>query len=388
MRVMLYGTSPLVGSGYASAIRYVSLGLQERGHDPAIFAWNSHAGQVLNWCGVPIYPRSNAINGCDGIAPYCRHFKADVFVSVCDPWVMAPSQWKAGHDLPVAEWFPCQSEPASMHLVETVKQADLALCYSQWGTRAMLEGGAANTQYVPLGVATDVYKPMDRAEARSKIVNDGGLSDRFLAVMVAANSSTVPTSRKAFDQVLQGWKLFLDRHDPDALLYLHTWPGPEQGGFHLERMVEAMGLIGSVRFPDACEYLLGQPDATMARIYAAADVAVQTTSGEGFGLPILEAQACGIPVLTTAYSSMPELTAHGLQIPGCARMWAPAPMEGWVVLPDPDRICDGLATVRDGRLTTSAEDGLRLAASLSWDRVIDDYLLPALGSVVSLDLAA
>jgi glycosyltransferase involved in cell wall biosynthesis len=388
MRPLIYSTSPLVGSGYASATRYVAKGLRDRGHSPAVFAWNSHAGQVIDWDGIPIYPRSNAMNGADGLSLFARHFGADLILAICDPWVIHPAGWRAGHDLPVVHWYPCQSEPASSVLVDTVKAADLALCYSQWGTRAMREAGSVHTQYCPLGVATDIYKPADKSLARSKIQDDKGVAGRFLAVMLAANSSTVPTSRKAFDQVLQGWRLFLDEHDPDALLYLHTWPGPEQGGFNLERMVEAIGLLDNIRFPDATEFLLTQPDTTLARIFAAADVAVQCTTGEGFGLPILEAQACGVPVLTTDYSSMPELTAHGLVIPGCARMWAPAPMEGWVVLPDPRKICDGLAMVKHGQLTTTPEDGRRLAESLSWDRVLDDHLLPALGSVVSLELAA
>jgi glycosyltransferase involved in cell wall biosynthesis len=180
--------------------------------------------------------------------------------------------------------------------------------------------------------------------------------------------------------VLQGFQLFRDRHDPDALLYLHTWPNSHQGGFDLRPLVEALELTDSIYFPDAAYYLLGLDDAFLARLYNAADVAIQTTSGEGFGLPILEAQACGTPVLTTACSSMPELTAHGLSVAHTARQWAPSPMDGWVHIPDPERICEGLRAVRDGKLLTTPEDGLELARSLTWGNVLDSYLLPALGA--------
>lgn len=387
MRIMLYGTSPLVGSGYASAVRYVSKGLQARGHDVGIFAWNSHAGQILGWDGIPIYPRANTLNGSDGLGPFATHFGADVVIGVCDPWVMNQNQWRAGHNAKVVHWYPCQSEPASKILVNVVNSADARWCYSRWGNEVMRRDGSPESRYVPLGVATEVYRPLDRAECRARIISDGGVNDRFLAVMVAANSSTIPTSRKAFDQVMQGWKLFLD-HEPDALLYLHTWPGPEQGGFNLHAMAEAFGVAPSVRFPDSAEYLLGFADSTLAKIYNAADVAVQTTTGEGFGLPIVEAQACGTPVLTTDCSSMPELTAHGIVVPGCAKMYAPAPMEGLVTLPDPAAICKALCAVRFGGLETTPEDGLRLAASLSWDRVLDEYLLPALAEVVPVETLA
>jgi glycosyltransferase involved in cell wall biosynthesis len=379
MKVMIYGTSPLVGSGYASAVRYVSRGLVARGHTVANFAWNSHAGQPFTWLdGIKIYPRSNLITGSDGLAPFCEHFKADIILAICDPWVMSAAQWRHGHKLPVVMWYPCQSEPASRVLVELTNTADQAWCYSQWGTHAMREAGATGARYVPLGVDTSIFKPMDKQACRATVAKLGiDISDRTLAVMVAANSSTIPTSRKAFDQVLQAFALYV-KDDPDALLYMHTWPSGHQGGTDLAPLISALGLEENVFFPDAAWYMMGLPDAWLAELYNAADMAIQTTAAEGFGLPILEAQACGCPVLTTHYSSMPELTRYGLTVWHAARLWAPSPMDGWVHLPDPDAICDGIRTIREGRLNSSPQDGLDLARELSWDRVLDWYVCPAL----------
>lgn len=48
------------------------------------------------------------------------------------------------------------------------------------------------------------------------------------------------------------------------------------------------------------------PDAELARLYRAARVVLYTSLYEGFGLPVLEAMACGTPVLTSNVSALPE----------------------------------------------------------------------------------
>jgi alpha-1,3-rhamnosyl/mannosyltransferase len=68
-------------------------------------------------------------------------------------------------------------------------------------------------------------------------------------------------------------------------------------------------------------------DADLARVYSRAIALVFPSEYEGFGLPILEAMACGCPVITTRNASIPEVAAdaalfmdHPLDVSGLARM--------------------------------------------------------------------
>ncbi len=65
--------------------------------------------------------------------------------------------------------------------------------------------------------------------------------------------------------------------------------------------IQAQGLATSIQY-------LGKPDkATLVRIYNAADLLLAPSLHEGFGLTILEAMACGTPVITSNVSAMPEV---------------------------------------------------------------------------------
>ena len=68
--------------------------------------------------------------------------------------------------------------------------------------------------------------------------------------------------------------------------------------------VERLGLRGRVLFPGFVA------DADLPALYSAARVFAYPSLYEGFGIPLLEAMACGAPVVTSTASSMPEVTGE------------------------------------------------------------------------------
>lgn len=97
------------------------------------------------------------------------------------------------------------------------------------------------------------------------------------------------------------------------------------------------------------------PDAAMPLIYSGAAAFVFPSLYEGFGLPPLEAMACGAPVISSQTSSLPEVVGDA------------------GVLIDPlnvDEIAESLRRVLEDREFSEglAQQGIRRAAGFSWKR--------------------
>ena len=109
-------------------------------------------------------------------------------------------------------------------------------------------------------------------------------------------------------------------------------------------------------------HLLGKVDeADMPHIYALADFTVYVSLFEGFGLPVLEAMACGSPVLVSDQTSIPEVAGDaGLIVNAFS----------------PDEIAQGLiALAGDEALRKKCRTaGLFQAQEFNWNKVIETTL--------------
>lgn len=125
----------------------------------------------------------------------------------------------------------------------------------------------------------------------------------------------------------------------------------DQGGYwpHVRAQVAASGLGDRV-------HLVGRvPEADLRALYGGARCLVHTSAYEGFGLPLLEAMACGCPVVAVAASAIPEVcgSAAVLVEEANARSLAVAV----------------LTTIQDGEeRRRRIADGLAHAAQFTWER--------------------
>ncbi|MBI3457610.1 MAG: glycosyltransferase family 4 protein [Candidatus Rokubacteria bacterium] len=129
---------------------------------------------------------------------------------------------------------------------------------------------------------------------------------------------------------------------------------PGWGTAGLEAEAERRGLGGAVR-------LLGAvPEADLPALYAGALVFVFPSLWEGFGLPVLEAMAAGVPVVASHRGAIPEVTA------GAALLVEPAAAP----------LAEALGTVlADGALRERLRDaGLARAKGFSWERSATETL--------------
>jgi glycosyltransferase involved in cell wall biosynthesis len=119
--------------------------------------------------------------------------------------------------------------------------------------------------------------------------------------------------------------------------------------------------VGELRLTECVRFLHDVTDADLPALYNAASLLTTPSFYEGFGLPALEAMACGTPVVVSDRPSLPEIVGEA----------------GLLVDPDdPDSIAQALARVlTDGALRTQMrEKGLTQAARFSWERAAQETL--------------
>lgn len=325
-----------------------------------------------------VYPAGNDPYGNDVVGRHVKHFGANCLVSLIDVWVMqntaqsiAPALW-----LP---WLPIDHEPVPQRVLDSLQGAHLPLTYAKWGHKMLADAGVPN-HYIPHGVETSIYKVLlDREAVRQFKRQLTRLDDCHLAIMIAANKGT--PDRKAFTTQLPAWAEFA-KDKPHARLYMHTEPTPMYGGVDLGVLIANLGIQDKVIFPDRYENFLGYPPQYLSLVYNAADVLMGAAMSEGFGIPLVEAQACGTPVITTDFSAMPELVRWGVAVPPLTRVWTP--MNAWQVLPDPRHIRTALEAFHqlwldnghDLPLDKRIETQNAIHAEYDWDAIVRDQWAP------------
>lgn len=309
MRILWYSNSPWTRTGYGAQTALFVPRLQKLGHELAIHAWYGLMGGPLHWGDIPVYPlASRDTYGRDVIAAHSANFRADLTITLLDAWVFEPALHV--HGMRWAPWFPIDMQPIPPIVLRKVADAFQPIVYSRYAEREATRAGL-DVLYVPHGVDTKIFAQMHEAPAR-------GLhhlpADRWIVGMVAANKGNSP-SRKAFEPSLRAFRDFHRKH-PDTLLYLHTQMDDKDAGINLAELLGVLGLaIGrDVMVTNQYDYTMGLPPEYMAALYNSFDVLLACSMGEGFGVPILEAQACGTPVITGDWTSMPEITWRGAMV--------------------------------------------------------------------------
>jgi glycosyltransferase involved in cell wall biosynthesis len=137
------------------------------------------------------------------------------------------------------------------------------------------------------------FRPGDRAQARER------LSLPADAQVIACIRRLTP--RMGIEDLLDAWTALPDHPSCDRVLLIGG-DGPARPD--LERRARTLAISDTVRF-------LGRlTEEELTSVYRAADVVVvPTVALEGFGLVVIEALACGTPVVTTDSGGLPEAMA-------------------------------------------------------------------------------
>lgn len=306
MRILWISNAPWTKTGYGVQTHLFANRLAGAGHPIAVLCYYGLEGGGFNFENMLCFPKAKDPYGMDIVGAHANNFKADAVFTLMDSWVVTPKyfygrKWIA--------WYPVDHEPMPQKVRESISQAHYRIAMSKSGVAESNKAGL-DCYYVPHGVDTNIYKPIDKTEARKTM---GFPQDAYIVGTVAMNKGQ--PSRKNFPSMLKAFAKFKQKHT-DAVYYLHTQEGIGQDGFGGVNIPEMCQLLGlkygtDVLLPDPYNMLLGFSDEMMANIYSSMDVHLLASTGEGFGIPIIEAQACGVPVIVGGWTAMPELVHSG-----------------------------------------------------------------------------
>lgn len=333
MKILWHSNAPWAPTGYGSQTGLFAPLLRDAGHDVAISALWGLAGRSIDYQGMKVYPGDMDLG--NEWLPFCAldHGDGDPnsvqVITLMDVW---PLHSKFFRELNLASWCPVDHFPLPPQVFGYFDRTDATpIAMSQFGVEQIRAAGL-DPLYVPHGVDTQQLRPLDPAAFRAEQLID---PDAFVVGMVAANRGAAP-ARKAFPAAFQAFGRFHEKH-PDSILYLHTEIA-SSNGLDLVAWLELSGIPKeAVRVTPQSDLFMGVEYDRMALVYSNFDVLLQPSYGEGFGVPIVEAQACGTPVIVNNFSAMPELCGAGWKVEGipvvheAQRSWWQAPHVGSII---------------------------------------------------------
>ena len=296
-------------------------------------------------------------------------FKPDIVLSYRDPWMdMFISKSPL---LPYFHWVwmpTVDSDPQKQSWIEGFAKTDAVLCYSEFGVKTLEKDAGHLLNVVGCaspGIDPKIYKPYDKKEIREELGLDPNVN---IIGTVMRNQK-----RKLFPELIKSFAKFLKVAPPEikdnTYLLLHT-SYPEKMGWNLGYHISEEEVGGKVLatyicktcgrwkidfFRDSLNYCehcktiscvmpsvgMGLEVPDLVKVYNAMDLYVQYAICEGFGMPQVEATACGVPIASTNYSAMEDVLQWTKGYPvNIQKMYREVETNAERVFPDNDHLVE------------------------------------------------
>tara|TARA_B100000519_G_scaffold180438_1_gene171956 strand:+ start:281 stop:1957 length:1677 start_codon:yes stop_codon:yes gene_type:complete len=349
-RILFCGEATFLNTGYATYNREIltylhSTGKYELAELSAYGELNDARGDSIPWRFYGAMPNTHSEpkSSQDEINEYsskatnqfgewafervCLDFLPDIVCDIRDFWMLDFAERSPYR--PYFKWCimpTVDARPQARQWISTYQSADACLTYSDWagGILEDQSGGKINYLGSAPPSAHPAYQPKDKKELREKYDLD---PDAKIIGTVMRNQR-----RKLYPDLFEAFKMFLDKsEDKNFYLYCHT-SYPDLG-WDIPELLHQHGIASKVLFTYICPETrmpfvsifrgavtespyTNKFNAELSSVKSGAsyeqlsdiinlfDLYVQYANSEGFGLPQVEAAACGVPVMSTDYSAM------------------------------------------------------------------------------------
>lgn len=388
MKFLLHSNGPRSGTGYGVQVALLADRLANDGHEVAISCTHGHDTGISHWLSpsghkIRLYPRRTSPTGGDIIHGHANHWfegdqRAGWIIPLIDMWAFRNPALK---DYNVAAWTPVDHLEAPPGVLEFFSETRaLPLAMSRHG-QAALDRHGLDVAYIPLAVDTKVFRPTPELTVADRLFDAREYyklpRNAFVVGVVAMNKGNV-FDRKGFSEAFYAFAEFRSRH-PEAVLFLHT----DRFGFDgisLNLLAEDAGIPASALvFTDQYAYTIGLSSGLMAAAYTAMDVLLSPSHGEGFCVPLIEAQACGVPVIASDATAQAELVGAGWLVAG-QRTWDES-QRSPAFTPLVSSIVDALEAAFAADLVELQEPAREFAMRFDADAVYETYWRPFIAAL-------
>ena len=314
LNIGILSDSPMLTTGYSDQAKILANTLVERGHEVFYFGHT--------YLGQPLVPPVTLEDGRqlkfniigqgreqyfkDLISVYIKQYKIDVFIILLDTFMLYP--WLLQIDFSPAKtmfWFPSDGGGGlPLNCEQILKKIDVPVAMAKYGQeQCKILYNMNNVLYIPHCIDIKNYHKISDEE-KTELRKKWNLENKFVIGVVARNQG-----RKMLDRTIKIMANYA-KLNPDAVLLLHCDADDQAQVFPIKSLIKKFGLENRVLFTGTKAFR-GFNYREMYKIYNLMDVFLLTTSGEGFGIPLLEAEACEVPVLATDYTTTKQLVLDG-----------------------------------------------------------------------------
>lgn len=356
-RILFCTEATFLNTGYSSYTREVMTYLQGTGKYElaelsAYGQRNDPRGYLLPWKYFGVQPNrdympiasdqelesyhSNPINqfGSFIFESACLEFKPDIVFDIRDYWMtefIARSPYRDYFKfvlMPTVDAAPQARQWLDMYI-----GADAVFSYSEWAGKVLEDETGGRVKYLGTAspCASKEYVRMPKGEARNQL----GLSPDLKIIGTVMRNQR----RKLYPDLFQSFKIFLEKvKDPENyFLYCHTYY-PDLG-WDIPELLQDYELASKVLFTyickdtgkvfsslycgpktespftrrfcaEMCNVRVGATTQQLALINNCFDLYIQYANSEGFGIPLVEAAACGVPIAAINYSAMSSIVEN------------------------------------------------------------------------------
>jgi glycosyltransferase involved in cell wall biosynthesis len=382
-RILWVSSGPWIGTGYGVQTRYIVKALKESGFDIMLFTYHLGGGPI-NYDGYIVLPAPAGVTtfATQPIISWYKKTNRNLVITLLDVWVLP----NLGNEVNWVPYTPVDAplDEYTLEINQPLQTAKAIITFSKFGKQQVEKVVKDKKVYMIYhGIDTKLFTPIESEEEKKKLRRMLGLpQDAFIFGFVGVNES----DRKDIPGLLKAFSLFLANNRDAKDVTLIVWSGtkPQPGkSYDLVRLARRYGIEDKVMFPTDPDYNMVYTYDFMPNIYRVMDWYVTASSGEGFGLPIAEAMACGVPVIAPNNSAQTELvtdpphTPRGILVnPAWVRptLWTPTHQEYSFV--DPHDLAEAMAKAYNiGNDETYKKNARAFVEEvLSWDKIIPQWI--------------